>query len=173
VSVIPHETLLSLRETAATTPPGDIVEVGVYRGGSASVLAEVSRSKGCRLHLFDTFLGMPFAGADDKHQVGDFGDTSLRAVSELVPDALIYPGVFPSTLPATWTEPFLAFVHCDVDQYESTRSVIEHLWPMLVPGGVMWFDDCELAPAMRAIEEMLPGVELLDAPGGRRWAKRD
>lgn len=158
MSIVPHEALLALRETAASAPPGDIVEV--------------ARAKGCRLHLFDTFLGMPFAGVDDKHKIGDFSDTSLIAVHGLIPDALLYPGVFPQTMPTAWTERTLGFVHCDVDQYESTRSVITHLWPLLVPGGVMWFDDCELAPAMRAIEEGLPGVTLVDAPAGRKYAVR-
>lgn len=170
MSLIPYDTLVAMREIAASIPPGDIVEVGVYRGGSATLLAEIARAKGCRLHLFDTFRGMPFAGVDDKHQVGDFHDTSLAAVRELVPDALFYPGVFPSTLLEFWAARPLSFVHCDVDQYESTRSVIEHLWPPIVLGGIMWFDDCELVPAMRAIEEMLPGVPLIDAPCGRKYA---
>ena len=172
MSLVPPEALFAMRDAALAASPGDIVEVGVYRGGSAAVLAEIARAKGCRLHLFDTFAGMPFAGADDKHQVGEFGDTSLEAVRALVPDALFYPGIFPSTLPTVWTERTLGFVHCDVDQYESTRSAIKHLWPLLVPSGVMWFDDCELAPAMRAIGEMLPGVTLVDAPCGRKWARR-
>src|ERR1035437_2891958 len=56
---------LSLREqynlfrlaAQAVTLGGDIAEVGVFRGGSAKLICEVKGS--ARLHLFDTFEGMP------------------------------------------------------------------------------------------------------------------
>ena len=37
--------------------PGDIAEVGVYRGGSAKLICEAKGHK--KLHLFDTFEGLP------------------------------------------------------------------------------------------------------------------
>jgi hypothetical protein len=36
---------------------GDIAEVGVYRGGSSKLICEAKGNK--RLHLFDTFEGLP------------------------------------------------------------------------------------------------------------------
>src|SRR6185503_13560291 len=47
--------------------PGDFAEAGVYKGGTACLLAQVmaERSAAKRLHLFDTFAGMPaIANAD-------------------------------------------------------------------------------------------------------------
>ena len=59
---------------------GDVFECGVYRGGSAFVLAELCRRHGTspdRLHLFDTFSGMPVADLNlDGYSIGSFNDTS-------------------------------------------------------------------------------------------------
>src|SRR5665811_557353 len=42
---------------ATSKVPGDIAEVGVYRGGSARLICEVQGARG--LYLFDTFEGLP------------------------------------------------------------------------------------------------------------------
>src|SRR5262249_30195318 len=67
-----------------STLPGDMAEVGVYKGGTAKLLAltiEPTSSK--TLHLFDTFSGMPPTDAlTDHHHEGDLGDTSLEAVQK-------------------------------------------------------------------------------------------
>jgi hypothetical protein len=74
ISVIGPRALDDLRAAASEAPPGDFVEVGVYKGGSAAVLAEVARARGRRLFLFDTFSGMPHSEQGvDHHVVGDFG----------------------------------------------------------------------------------------------------
>src|SRR5438046_1821983 len=58
--------------------PGEAAELGVYMGGTARLLAAAMPSR--RLHLFDTFGGMPETDAKrDKHRPGDFADTSLQA----------------------------------------------------------------------------------------------
>lgn len=44
---------------------GDVAEVGVYKGGSAYLLASVLRDTDKTLHLFDTFAGMPHV---DEHR---------------------------------------------------------------------------------------------------------
>src|SRR4051812_33010808 len=38
---------------------GETAEVGVYRGGTARLLGPIFRRAGKRMHLFDTFQGMP------------------------------------------------------------------------------------------------------------------
>jgi len=124
---------------ASLTPPGAFVEVGVYKGGCAWYLERIAQRQGRELHLFDTFTGIPHKGPGDHHNVGDFGDTSLEAVKAAVPSAIFHAGVFPDTLPADLMD--IAFVHCDVDQTESVRAVINQLWGRMVIGGVMAFDD--------------------------------
>jgi O-methyltransferase len=140
-SLLHISTIESMLGLAGSTPHGCFVEVGVYRGGSAWYLAKLAKQQDRTLHLFDTFTGIPEQGIQDKqHKVGDFGDTTLTAVKEAIPDAIYHVGIFPGTLPKDGLGP-VAFAHIDADQYKSIKACIEHLWPMMVPGSVMLFDD--------------------------------
>jgi cephalosporin hydroxylase len=134
---------------AVRTPPGVLVEVGVYRGGSAFCLAQLGRP----LFLYDTFEGLPYQGAQDGNPTGRFADTSVEEVQALVPDATIIKGLFPDSLVPM---PPVSFVHCDVDQYQSTRAVLERLPPLMVPGGIILVDDYGVADcegATQAVQE--------------------
>src|SRR6187549_921083 len=66
---------------------GDIAEIGVFRGGTARLLAKVSAPAGKTVHLFDTFAGMPEVDTQaDLHQAGDFANTSLTGVQAYLRD---------------------------------------------------------------------------------------
>ena len=120
-SLIRPDAINELVTTARACPPGDLVEVGVYRGGSAAYLAMVAREQGRRLFLFDTFAGTPNAIAGvDAHDVGDFSDTSVEAVRAAVPEAVCIPGVFPGTL--TDDVGPIALAHVDCDQFDGVRA---------------------------------------------------
>jgi hypothetical protein len=57
------------------------------------------------------------------------------------------------TLPAHAPEQ-LALLRLDTDWYESTRAEMEHLYPRLVPGGVLIIDDYgHWEGARRAVDE--------------------
>lgn len=161
-SLINAEMRQTLRELAAASPPGSLVEVGVYKGGSAAELYAVAQEQGRALFLFDTFEGMPLAGPLDTHKVGDFADTSAEAVAALFPNATVCVGVFPQTLGQTGA---VAFVHADADQYESTHDICLALGPRMVPGGAMLFDDYCLPGCAAAVHEFYPDCEVL--PDGR------
>lgn len=156
MSLINPEQLVHLVRLAADTPPGGWAEVGVYKGGSAVKLAAAAREQGRMLWLFDTFTGIPCRHAlDSHHKIGDFADTSVEAVRELIPDAAIVVGDCRTTLADTDTGP-LAFVHVDCDQYESVLACIQQLVPRMVRGGVMWFDDYRCTDgATFAVDELL------------------
>ena len=129
--------------------PGDFAECGVYKGGSAyliaSTLAESGINKERQLHLFDTFQGMPSTANDDPCGIkeGRFGDTSLSAVQEYLkefPFVKFHLGYIPDTL-APVKESRFAFVHIDVDLYQTTKDCLEFFYQRMVSGGVMIFDD--------------------------------
>ena len=140
--------LLSLREVynlwrygrMTLDVPGDFAEVGVFRGGGARVLREV---KGDRtLHLFDTFAGMPETDPtrDTMHKAGDFADASLESVQRYLGTEGIryYPGFFPATTAGhEQTLSRFAFVHLDVDIYQSTLDSLRFFYPRLSPGGMI------------------------------------
>lgn len=128
----------SICAIAAKCPPGCFVEFGVYQGGSARRLAEVAEKQGREIYLYDTFTGIPFKSPIDSHVVGDFRDTSFEDVCKLIPYAKVIKGVFPDSIVPM---PGIAFAHIDSDQYESVKSAIDHLGPLMVRGGVMVFDD--------------------------------
>jgi predicted O-methyltransferase YrrM len=153
-SLISQGALLRLADLALKAPPGHFAEVGVYKGGSAWYLADAARQDGRRVLLFDTFAGIPFEAPGDSNHTGEFGDTSAEAVQAAIPDAELFVGVFPDTLPVGLDG--IAFVHSDCDQYQSVRAVIDHLWPRMVSGGIMAFDDMNTNGGRRAIEETFP-----------------
>jgi O-methyltransferase len=155
VSLIDPDRVKFTAELASQTPPGAFVEVGVYKGGSAYVLASVAREQGRELHLFDTFNGIPFSGPGDGHKVGDFGDASLEAVKAAIPDAVFHVGAFPYTMPIEF--PPVSFVHCDCDQVESVRAVIDIFWHRLPVGGIIVFDDMDQEGCKPLIEDRMRG----------------
>ena len=153
-SVIGDNVLEALVDTAKKTPPGCFVEVGVYRGGSAFRLMKAAVDQGRQLFAYDTFEGMPFSDIGDVHPVGDFNDTSYDGVKILLKDAVVVKGVFPESAVEM---PPVAFAHIDCDQYKSIKESILYLRPLMVKGGVMWFDDYGYVPgATIAINELFP-----------------
>lgn len=159
-SQIGNDALNLLCEIAEETPRGAFVEVGVYKGGSAYFLAGVAREQNRKIYLYDTFSGIPHADplSGDSHVVGDFNDTSVETVRDLIPDAIVLPGVFPGTMIEMGP---VAFAHIDADQYKSIRDSIDSLWPSIVDGGAMLFDDygC-LSGATKAVNEKFCDVFL-------------
>ncbi len=140
--VQPLEDFFNLYQLALKTQkvPGDVAEVGVYRGGSAKLFALFKGSKG--LHLFDTFEGMPTTCPDiDRHLAGEFADTSLESVRRYLSafsGVFFYKGVFPDSARelASGSTRF-SLVHLDVDIYESTKAGLEFFYPRTVRGGMI------------------------------------
>lgn len=120
---------------------GDAAEIGVYKGGTARLIARTAPKT---VHIFDTFSGMPPTDkANDLHLEGDFSGTSFQSVKEYLKDCSnirMYPGFFPETA-APIKELQFCFVHIDVDIYKSVRDCCEFFYPRMVQGGIMVFDD--------------------------------
>ena len=131
--------------SAARHLPGAVAEVGVHRGGSALLLAEVFAGADKPLYLFDTFAGIPHQTGDfDLHRAGDFADTSLEAVRELLggfEGISLNPGIFPATATPEHQAARYAFVHIDVDIERSVADCCAFFYPRLVAGGMLLFDD--------------------------------
>ena len=146
---------------------GDIVECGVWRGGSMLLVArKLVRLKDTsrRLYLFDTFEGMSEPGALDKTRKGEIasgllaGNTDkeknlIWAFSTLetvkagmattgYPETKVHyvRGKVEDTIPGTMPGE-IAILRLDTDWYESTRHELVHLFPLLTRGGVLILDD--------------------------------
>ncbi|MDQ2913480.1 MAG: TylF/MycF family methyltransferase [Chloroflexota bacterium] len=133
----------------ALTRTGEFAECGTFRGGTAHLIAAMIQRLATtrpRLHLFDTFAGMPATSLPhrDHHRPGDFSDTSLGQVQERLRDydfVDFHPGLIPATFSEVSSAGPIAFVHVDVDIYPSVLACCEWFWPRLAEGGVMVFDD--------------------------------
>ncbi len=160
---------------------GDLAEIGVYRGGTALLMAEALQGSIQQLHLFDTFCGMPDSDpAIDMHRSGDFADTSVKAVSALLGEyknVQLHPGLFPETLPEHWSYKVFSLVHVDVDIYASALACCQFFYPRLSPGGVMIFDDYGFpsCPGVRqAVDEYCGNhdLQVLYLQGGQALLQR-
>ena len=169
-SLISPSTLRELCTAASWAPPGAIVEIGVYQGGSALALYQVAQEQARALYLYDTFAGHPYH--DDVrdhalHPLGRFADAAdPDALRAMMPGAVVVVGIFPESLVPM---PPVAFVHADTDIYESTRAICERMPPLMVPGGVLWFDDYsqhETQGCRMAVDEAFSGVRVLQSGQG-------
>jgi len=146
---------------------GDIVECGVWKGGSMLAAADtlVALNDTSRmLYLYDTYEGMPPPTSDDVNYMGEAAAQILEkdqdkehnlvwAYSALdvvkatmrlsrYPAASIHyvKGKVEETIPGTVPER-IALLRLDTDWYESTKHELVHLFPRLQPGGVLIIDD--------------------------------
>jgi O-methyltransferase len=140
-----------------------------------------SRSSG-DLYLYDTFEGMTTPGDEDVKHSGERAADLLagadsgphsRAFAALdeVREAVLgigYPeerihfvkGPVEETLPAH-APTQIALLRLDTDWYSSTKHELEHLYPRLVPGGVLIVDDYAYwLGARRAVDEYLAENDL-------------
>jgi O-methyltransferase len=169
--------------------PGEIVECGVWRGGSMMAVARTLMrlgDTGRGLYLFDTFEGMPSPSEADLHFTGRAAEALLRgprsiddgnwayAPLQAVRTAVLGVGYDPDkirfvvgkvedTVPAQAPEQ-IALLRLDTDWYESTRHELIHLLPRLVSGGVLIIDDYgHWLGARKAVDEYFgeQGVDIL------------
>jgi O-methyltransferase len=127
---------------------GDILEVGVWRGGTGVLLARRAKELGLGLRtlLADTFEGVAKAGEKDPwYRGGEHADTSPETVqalaAELGVDVELLVGMFPDETGDQVEDVTLRLVHIDVDVYASARETLEWAWPRLSVGGVVVWDD--------------------------------
>lgn len=132
--------------------PGDMAEGGVYNGGTAAVMLAAAPEK--RLHLFDTFAGLPHG--EDAFAAGEYvgsTDTVREILGNAIERAEFHVGLFPDSAVGLEGLRF-AVVHLDFDLYDSTLAALEWFWPRMTPGGVLLSHDYPLsAGVVRAFTE--------------------
>ncbi|MEG4949690.1 TylF/MycF/NovP-related O-methyltransferase [Microcoleus sp. F8-A4] len=143
--------------------PGDIIECGVWRGGSALLAALIMKARNVsdrQLYLYDTFQGMPTPTEFDVDKYGrtgfemmeQYGDdigwcyASLEDVQAAFSvhnfDFKIHfvQGDVIETLERIKPET-ISVLRLDTDWYESTAVEFQLLYPRLSTGGVLIVDD--------------------------------
>ena len=129
----------------ANSLEGDIAEVGVYKGGSAEIIAS-NKNENKNLYLFDTFEGMPEVDEkfDNVHKKKDFNNTSYSSVCtglSRYKNVSIYKGIFPDDHSDKIKNNKFSLVHIDVDIYKSYIDCLNFFYPRMVDGGIIALDD--------------------------------
>lgn len=140
--------------------PGEMAEVGVYRGGTAKLICEVKGD--VLLHLFDTFAGLPGPADQDEGFFTEGWYTGrlerVEAYLQGYENVRFYPGRFPETAAAVAGSRF-SFVHLDVDLYQSMKDGLAFFYPHLARGGVIVGHDYQLPGVRAAVDEYFSGRE--------------
>jgi O-methyltransferase len=148
-SVIPSNRLAYLaricRQTL-TRVPGNILEVGVYKGGSLVALAQEAKLVDPELKVWgvDTFTGHPYSDGHPVHQIGKYKDVDLATLRRALTDTgcgdlhLVQQRI-EEGIPNYITD--LSFVHVDCDLYLPILFSALSLPFHMKPGGVIFFDD--------------------------------
>lgn len=135
---------------------GSYVECGVCNGGSAGVLAGVSRRNPDRhVWLFDSWEGLPEPDAIDVDLRDLPGRTGMacgleECARELLFDKLgltertvhFVRGWFDDTLPLSKAQVGpVALLHLDCDWYKSVRLCLDQVYDQVITGGYVVIDD--------------------------------
>jgi hypothetical protein len=159
--------------------PGDLIEAGVWRGGTAIFMRALLAAHGVTdrtVWLADSFAGLP--APDTARYPADRG-LDLHTYPELaVPlehvtrafdryglrdeQVRFLEGWFEETLPTLRGHRW-ALVRIDADLYQSTTEALENLYPSLEPGGFLIVDDYGvIEPCRRAVDEFRAGAGVTD-----------
>ena len=170
----------SMNYIIANKIEGDLVECGVWKGGSSMLMAIMLKGQGItdkKIYLYDTFEGMSEPSSFDKSFKGDSASTLLNKEKkenensiwcyssiDNVKNALFstgYPeenllfikGKVEDTL-LEHVPGRLSLLRLDTDWYESTRIELQILYPLLSEQGVLIIDDFgHWAGARKAVME--------------------
>lgn len=159
--------------------PGDFVECGVWKGGSAMVAAMTLLSKGDtsrKLYLYDTYSGMSkptdkdidFMGKSviDRWQENQTIDgnnwnyipleavkKNLQSTNYLMDKIEFIKGRVEDTIPNVIPD-VISILRLDTDFYESTAHEMQHLYPRLSNKGILIVDDYgHFRGAQEAVDE--------------------
>lgn len=135
---------------------GCLVEAGCFKGGSTAKFSLAAAVTGRELLVFDSFEGIPdnaeaheknIWGGSVRFSKGDYRGgieevkTNVRRFGDVEVCRFI-KGFFEGTMPH-FGQPVVA-AYLDVDLASSTRTCLKYLWPLLVPGGLLFSQDGHL-----------------------------
>lgn len=171
---------------------GSIVECGVGSGFSlfdfAVISAALNRPR--QIYGFDTFDGLPDPTSEDGKRNARMGG-HMAYSREYIHEALLLagldeefistnitlvPGDIRQTLPsyAGGEGNPIAFLHIDVDLYESYRAILDNLYGCVASGGIIAFDeyaDPDWPGATKAVDEFFADrpEQIVQSPVAERY----
>jgi hypothetical protein len=160
-----HENLCEALELTKNIE-GDVLEIGVYKGGSALTLLNYldhlattdSKQFLKKVYLLDTYIGFDYAQAktspdqiwDGTHWINNAKE-QMRAIGQTLqgistPFIMKECNICVDQIPSEIHK--LSLVNIDVDMYEPTRDALNKVAPLVQPGGVILVEDATSTPAL-------------------------
>lgn len=173
--------------------PGAIADCGVFFGGSTIAMGLWMRQHRIRkdIYGFDSFEGfdpesaardLELGGVDNKDRhLHRFRATSYDMVVRKVQryrlsSVHMVKGYFKDSLLTLPAGLRFCFAHLDVNLYESYKECLEFLYPRIVPGGIIIFDEYNDPPwpgCNKAVDEFLQGkpetLRLIERNNYQKW----
>ena len=127
---------------------GDIVEFGVFEGDTLYFLSSLCPERMCM--GYDTFTGITgqdlqfdsFAGACKQNKEGEYLSTLESTSNNLKDRHNVKLVQCDARYPDKYEVPEeIVFAHLDMDVYHPTYQTAIHIWPRIVYGGIIVFDD--------------------------------
>jgi len=158
--------------------PGDLMETGVWRGGTTIFMRAILKAHGVTdrtVWVADSFEGLPKPDVEKYPQ--DAGSKLYEHKALAVPldevrsnferyglldeQVRFLKGWFKDTLPTAPIER-LAVLRLDGDMYESTMDALSSLYPKLSPGGYLLVDDYRIESCRQAIQDYRKAHDIHD-----------
>ena len=152
---------------------GDVVECGIFKGSSFlrfAMYRKIHNIENKKLIGFDSFGNFPETEYEqDKHLrekfIKEAGDMSISR--QQLTDVLsnkncgnnvsLIPGDIPKTVPEfvdKYKDVKISILNIDVDIYEPTVAILEHLYPLVSKNGIIILDDYMTFPGeTKAVNE--------------------
>ncbi len=168
---------LVVQEILEMNVPGNVAEVGVYKGEFAKYINEAFPNR--TLYLFDTFEGFnekdiliekqnDFSKGDQ-----DFANTSVMEVLSKMKNkekCIVKKGYFPESLAGL--EDTFCFVSLDPDLYKPILDGLEYFYPRLSKGGYIFIHDYNndlYSGAKKAVREFCAKYQVAYTPITDSW----
>jgi predicted O-methyltransferase YrrM len=166
--------------------PGDLVECGCCRGGSAAMMA-LACDRSRRLWAFDSFAGMPPSTADDPADAMEHTGGCCVGIEEVqtflaglgvLNNGTLVKGWFRDTFPKHEVKQ-IAVLHVDCDWHDSVKLSLETFYDLVSPGGIIQIDDYgHWSGARKAVDDFFrvrgidPKLKALDYTGVQHVKER-
>jgi hypothetical protein len=130
---------------------GCFLEIGVWNGGTGTLIAKRAKQLGVKenIYLCDTFKGVVKTNSeydDAYYKDGKHSNCCIENVKQIlkyfnIEDVKILVGIFPEETKHLFLDKKIRFCHIDVDIYQSAKDILNYIWPMIIPGGIVVYDD--------------------------------
>lgn len=140
--------IFTLVEQASKLQKGALIEIGVFKGGTGAIIASQAQTCGIpeKVYLCDTFQGVVKASEVDTFYINGEHTASEATAKELLEkmhldNVVLLKGVFPDETACLIEDQIFRFCHIDVDVYQSAKDIMNWIWPKMLIGGIVVYDD--------------------------------